>query len=157
MVVTGLLACLNGQLTFEKGLISTPSLPNGLIVLSPIQAFSDVASYGLYAVVFSFLLVTLFDTTGTVLGVSRQAGLLVDNKLPRAERALVADSAATLTVFGTSPTSAYIESASGVAAGGRTGVTAVVVALLFGIAAFLALWWVPYQGFLRLLLRRSSW
>ncbi|WP_322630257.1 NCS2 family permease [Brevibacillus borstelensis] len=138
MVVTGLLACLNGQLTFEKGLISTPSLPNGLIVLSPIQAFSDVASYGLYAVVFSFLLVTLFDTTGTVLGVSRQAGLLVDNKLPQAERALVADSAATLigSVFGTSPTSAYIESASGVAAGGRTGVTAVVVALLFGIAAF---------------------
>jgi AGZA family xanthine/uracil permease-like MFS transporter len=138
MIVTGAIACFTGQLSFDKGVVSVPSLPEGLIVANPIHAFSDVVQYGLYAVVFSFLLVTLFDTTGTVLGVSKQAGLLVDNKLPRAERALFADSVATLagSVFGTSPTSAYIESATGVAAGGRTGVTALVVAVLFGISAF---------------------
>ncbi|MFY0544696.1 NCS2 family permease [Brevibacillus sp. H7] len=138
MVVTGVIAYAAGQLSFEKGFVSTPSLPEGLLVANPVGAFSDVVQYGLYAVVFSFLLVTLFDTTGTVLGVSKQAGLLVDNKLPRAERALFADSLATLvgSMFGTSPTSAYIESASGVAAGGRTGLTAVVVAVMFGISAF---------------------
>jgi AGZA family xanthine/uracil permease-like MFS transporter len=138
MIVTGAIAYFTGQLSFDKGVVSVPSLPEGWIVANPIHAFSDVVHYGLYAVVFSFLLVTLFDTTGTVLGVSKQAGLLVDNKLPRAERALFADSVATLvgSVFGTSPTSAYIESASGVAAGGRTGVTALVVAVLFGISAF---------------------
>ncbi|MDA5108852.1 NCS2 family permease [Brevibacillus thermoruber] len=138
MVATGLIAYFTGQLSFEKGIVSVPTLPEGLIVSNPVQAFSDVGQYGLYAVVFSFLLVTLFDTTGTVLGVSKQAGLLVDNRLPRAERAMFADSVATLigSVFGTSPTSAYIESASGVAAGGRTGVTALVVAVLFGLSAF---------------------
>ncbi|UYZ13638.1 MULTISPECIES: NCS2 family permease [Brevibacillus] len=138
MVATGLIAYFTGQLSFEKGIVSVPTLPEGLIVSNPVQAFSDVVQYGLYAVVFSFLLVTLFDTTGTVLGVSKQAGLLVDNRLPRAERAMFADSVATLigSVFGTSPTSAYIESASGVAAGGRTGVTALVVAVLFGLSAF---------------------
>ncbi len=138
MVATGLIAYFTGQLSFEKGIVSVPTLPEGLIVSNPVQAFSDVVQYGLYTVVFSFLLVTLFDTTGTVLGVSKQAGLLVDNRLPRAERAMFADSVATLigSVFGTSPTSAYIESASGVAAGGRTGVTALVVAVLFGLSAF---------------------
>jgi adenine/guanine/hypoxanthine permease len=139
MVVTGIIAFATGQLTFDKGFFSVPEVPH-LLIWNPVDAVTDVAQYGLYAVVFSFLLVTLFDTTGTVLGVAKQAGLMEGNKLPRAERTILADSIATLigSMFGTSPTSAYIESASGVAAGGRTGVTAVVVAVLFAISAFFA-------------------
>jgi adenine/guanine/hypoxanthine permease len=94
--------------------------------------------YGLYAVIFSFLLVTIFDTTGTMVGVAEQAGLMKGKSMPRAREALLADSVATTVgaVFGTSPTSAYIESSSGVAAGGRTGLTSITVAGLFIIAAF---------------------
>jgi AGZA family xanthine/uracil permease-like MFS transporter len=139
MIVTGIIAFATGQLTFDKGFFSVPEVPH-LLIWNPVDAVMDVWHYGLYAVVFSFLLVTLFDTTGTVLGVAKQAGLMEGNKLPRAERTILADSIATLigSMFGTSPTSAYIESASGVAAGGRTGVTAVVVAVLFAISAFFA-------------------
>jgi AGZA family xanthine/uracil permease-like MFS transporter len=138
MILTGIIAYFTGQLSFTKGFMSLPSLPEKFIVLNPVTAFWDVVQYGLYAVVFSFLLVTIFDTTGTVIGVTRQAGLMKGNHLPRAERALIADAAGTLvgSVFGTTPTSAYIESSSGVAAGGRTGMTALVVAILFAVSAF---------------------
>jgi AGZA family xanthine/uracil permease-like MFS transporter len=138
MVATGIIAFCMGKLNFDKGFVSVPALPDKLVVYNPVDAFGDVVQFGLYAVVFSFLLVTLFDTTGTVLGVAKQAGLMKDDKLPRASRTLIADSVATLvgSVFGTSPTSAYIESASGVASGGRTGLTAVVVAVLFALSAF---------------------
>ncbi|WP_124728203.1 NCS2 family permease [Staphylospora marina] len=138
MIVTGMVAFFMGQLKFDQGIVAVPKLPDSLVVFNPIDAFSDVVQFGLYAVVFSFLLVTLFDTTGTVLGVAKQAGLMKDDKLPRAPRTLIADSVATLTgsMFGTSPTSAYIESASGVATGGRTGLTAVTVAVLFAVASF---------------------
>ncbi|WP_203364105.1 NCS2 family permease [Bacillus sp. REN10] len=138
MVITGTIAYFTGQLQFTNELLSVPSLPEGLIISNPITAFSDVFEHGLYAVVFSFLLVTLFDTTGTMIAVAQQAGLMKGNTMPRARQALLADSVAASAgaVFGTSPTSAYIESSTGVAAGGRTGLTAVVVALLFGISAF---------------------
>ncbi|MGA8944145.1 MAG: NCS2 family permease [Thermoactinomyces sp.] len=138
MLGTGLIAYFTGQLSFENGFVSVPVIPGQLVIDNPVHAFQAVFDYGLYAVVFSFLLVTLFDTTGTVLGVARQAGLMKGDQLPRGERALVADSVATLvgSLFGTSPTSAYIESSSGVAAGGRTGLTAVVVAILFVLSAF---------------------
>lgn len=138
MIITGTIAYFSGQLSFDKGFVAKPTLPEGLIVLNPINAFLDVIHYGLYAVVFSFLLVTIFDTTGTMVGVAEQAGLMKGNKLPRARQALLADSIATTVgaMFGTSPTSAYIESSSGVAAGGRTGLTSVTVAVLFIISAF---------------------
>jgi len=92
----------------------------------------------LYAVVFSFILVTIFDTTGTMIGVANQAGLMKNGKLPRARHALLSDSVATAigSMFGTSPTTAYIESSSGVAAGGRTGLTSLTVAILFILSAF---------------------
>ncbi|WP_309086769.1 NCS2 family permease [Domibacillus sp.] len=138
MVITGLVALFTGQLSFKEGFIGMPSMPDGLVALNPITALGDVVSYGLYAVVFSFLLVTLFDTTGTMVGVAQQAGLMKGNKMPRARQALLADSVATSigAMAGTSPTSAYIESSTGVAAGGRTGLTSVTVAVLFIIAAF---------------------
>lgn len=92
----------------------------------------------LWLVVFTFLFVDLFDTAGTLMAVAHQGGFLKDNKLPRVGRALAADSTATVVgaVLGTSTTTSYIESAAGVAAGGRTGFTAVVVAALFLLSLF---------------------
>lgn len=89
---------------------------------------------GLLGVIFVFFFVDLFDTTGTLVGVSHRAGLLdKDGKLPRLKRALMADSVAITAgaAMGTSSTTAYIESAAGTAVGGRTGLTALVVAILF--------------------------
>ena len=87
-------------------------------------------------VVLTFLFVDFFDTAGTLVAVANQAGLMKDNKLPRAGKALLADSLATVTgaVFGTSTTTSYIESSAGVAAGARTGFAAVVTGVLFLLA-----------------------
>jgi len=138
MFFTGTLAVFTKQLTFTEGFWEVPSLPEGILVWNPINAMSDVISHGLYGVVFAFLIVTLFDTTGTMIGVAKQAGLMRGNTLPRARHALLADSVATSVgaMFGTSPTTAYIESSSGVAVGGRTGLTTLTVAILFMVAAF---------------------
>ncbi|MBM6617033.1 NCS2 family permease [Bacillus suaedaesalsae] len=137
MIITGIIAYFSDLLKFKDGLMAKPAIPD-IIVMNPLTATGDVIQYGLYAVVFSFLLVTIFDTTGTMVGVAQQAGLMKGKKLPRARQALLADSVATSVgaVFGTSPTSAYIESSSGVAAGGRTGLTTLTVSILFILAAF---------------------
>ncbi|MDR7244687.1 MULTISPECIES: NCS2 family permease [Priestia] len=138
MIITGLIAFFRGQLSFDKGLFASPHLPDGLMISNPFAAFGDVIHHNLYTVVFSFLLVTIFDTTGTMVGVAQQAGLMKGNKMPRVRQALLADSFGTTigALFGTSPTTAYVESSSGVAAGGRTGLTGVTVAILFIVAAF---------------------
>lgn len=138
MVITGIIAFFTGQLSFKGGLVSLPSLPKGILIANPFAAFGDVVQHSLYAVVFSFILVTIFDTTGTLIGVANQAGLIKNGKLPRARQALLSDSVATLigSIFGTSPTTAFIESTSGVAAGGRTGLTSLTVSILFILAAF---------------------
>ncbi|MFC4075274.1 NCS2 family permease [Salinithrix halophila] len=93
---------------------------------------------GFFAIIFAFLFVDLFDTAGTLVGVSNQAGLLKNNKLPRAGRALTADSVATMSgaALGTSTVTSYIESTAGVASGGRTGMTAVTTGLLFLLSIF---------------------
>lgn len=96
---------------------------------------------GILHVVFVFLFIDLFDTVGTLVGLGQQAGFLTPaGDLPRAQRALLADSIATTAgaVLGTSTVTSYIESATGVAEGGRTGLTAVVVGVLFLAAAFLS-------------------
>lgn len=106
------------------------------------QAFmfdwSTVDIWTLVIVILTFLFVDFFDTAGTLYAVANQAGFVKDNKLPRAGKALLADSTATSigAVLGTSTTTAYIESSSGVAAGGRTGFTSVVTAGLFLVALF---------------------
>lgn len=84
-------------------------------------------------IIFTLLLVTLFDTAGTMLGIGRQAGLIKDGQFPNLKSALLADSVASFVgaFFGTSPTSAYVESGTGVSAGGRTGFASVVTAALF--------------------------
>ena len=88
---------------------------------------------GILNVVLVFFLVELFDATGTLMGVAKRAGLLVEGKMNRLNRALLADSGAIFagSLLGTSSTTAYIESAAGVQAGGRTGLTALTVAVLF--------------------------
>ncbi|MEK5037021.1 NCS2 family permease [Sporosarcina sp. FSL K6-3457] len=89
-------------------------------------------------IVITFLFVDFFDTAGTLVAVANQAGLMKDDKLPRAGKALLADSLATVTgaVFGTSTTTSYIESSAGVAAGARTGFASIVTGLLFLLALF---------------------
>jgi adenine/guanine/hypoxanthine permease len=138
MIFTSIVALITGELKFKHGFVSLPSLPEGLVITNPFHAFGQVIEHSLYSVVFSFLLVTIFDTTGTMVGVAQQAGLMKGNSMPRAGRALFSDSLATTigSIFGTSPTTAFIESTSGVAAGGRTGLTSLTVALLFIISAF---------------------
>lgn len=94
---------------------------------------------GVFDVVFVFLFVDLFDSIGSLMGLGRQAGYLsADGKMPRVNRALFSDAIATIagSIFGTSTVVTYIESATGVSEGGRTGLTAVVVAALFMLAAF---------------------
>lgn len=96
---------------------------------------------GLLDIVFVFLFVDMFDTIGSLMGLGQQAGYLtVEGKLPRVNRALLADAIATIagSLFGTSTVVTYIESATGVSEGGRTGLTAVVVAFLFLLATFFA-------------------
>jgi AGZA family xanthine/uracil permease-like MFS transporter len=114
---------------------------------SPVFAKLDFA--GLFAlpvatlliVLFSFFIVAFFDTAGTLVGIAHRAGMLdKDGRLPRLSRALLADSSAMSlgAVFGTSTTTSYIESAAGIKAGGRTGLTAAVVGVLFLLALFFA-------------------
>lgn len=138
MIVTGVIAYFTGALNFTTGVISMPSFEHGLAVVNPLSAIGDVIQYGLYSVVFSFLIVTLFDTTGTMIGVAQQAGLMKGKKFPKVRQALLADSIGTTVgaMFGTSPTSAYIESSSGVASGGRTGLTTLTVSGLFLLVLF---------------------
>jgi adenine/guanine/hypoxanthine permease len=138
MIATGIIAFFTGQLTFTGTFLQVPSLPEGIIIWNPIEALQLVIQFGLYGVVFSFLLVTLFDTTGTMIGVAKQAGLMKGNTMPRVRQALLADSVAASAgaMVGTSPTTAYVESSAGVAAGGRTGLTTLTVAILFMVAAF---------------------
>ena len=97
-------------------------------------------SVGLINVVLVFFLVELFDATGTLMGVAKRAGLLVPGKMERLNKSLLADSGAIFAgaLLGTSSTTAYVESASGVQAGGRTGLTALTVAVLFLACLFIA-------------------
>lgn len=123
-----------------------PDFSNGLSVpsISPILFkfdFSMLFTGEFFAIVFAFLFVDLFDTLGTLIGVSSKANMLDKNgKLPKVKGALLADAVATTVgaCLGTSTTTTYVESASGVSEGGRTGLTALVVAGLFAISLFLS-------------------
>lgn len=121
-----------------------PDFSDGLSVpsIAPIFAkldFSGIFSVEFIVIVVSFLFVDMFDTIGTLVGVSSKANILdEDGKLPRIKGALMADAVATTAgaVMGASTITTYVESAVGVAEGGRTGLTAVITAILFGAALF---------------------
>jgi AGZA family xanthine/uracil permease-like MFS transporter len=124
-----------GLATFGGVVALPPSLAPTMFQLD----FSRAAELTFLIAVFSLLFVDLFDTAGTLIGVSHRAGFLdKQGKLPRMKQALIADSTATVvgSLLGTSNTTSYIESAAGVDSGGRTGLTAVVVAILFLLALF---------------------
>lgn len=131
-------------LGFITGLIKMPTqVVAGAPSLAPtfmqgVKHISDINTVQLWVVVLTFLLVTFFDTAGTLVGLAQQAGFMKDNKMPRVGKALVADSTAMLagSVLGTSPVGAYVESSAGIAVGGRSGLTAVTTGLLFIVGIF---------------------
>lgn len=121
---------------FSNG-ISIPSLAPTFMKMD----FSRVISLDFVVVMFAFLFVDMFDTLGTLIGVASKANMLDDQgRLPRIRGALLSDSVGTAVgaVLGTSTTTTFVESASGVAEGGRTGLTAVVAAILFALSLFLS-------------------
>ena len=125
------------------GLVELPaqwvSTPPSIMPLVGKLDFSLIASPDFWVVVFTFFFVDFFDTLGTLVGVCNRSGLLDENgHLPRAKGALMADALATMTgaAMGTSTVTSYVESTSGVAQGGRTGLTALTTAALFVAAIF---------------------
>jgi AGZA family xanthine/uracil permease-like MFS transporter len=136
IIAVTVLSFFFGGNTFAGLVSAPPSIAPTLLQLDVRGALS----MGVLNVVLVFFLVELFDATGTLMGVARRAGLLVEGKMERLNKALLADSVAIVagSALGTSSTTAYIESAAGVQAGGRTGLTALVVALLFLACLFIA-------------------
>lgn len=129
---------INGVTPAFDGLIAMPQMADWSEVLFQLDIQSAL-SLGMVGVILSFLFVDMFDTAGTLVGVSQQAGYLDENgDLPKASRALLADAIGTTggALFGTSTVTTYVESAAGVGDGGRTGLTGVVVSALFLLALF---------------------
>lgn len=134
LAVTGL-GLVFGDVQWHGIMSTPPSIAPTFLQLD----FSAIFEVGMISVVFAFLFVDLFDTAGTLVGVAQKADLIgKDGKIPRLNKALLADSTATSVgaLLGTSNTTSYIESVAGVAVGGRTGLTAVVVGILFLLALF---------------------
>ena len=145
----GIVCQLTGlyQINPEAGFYSLlPDFSNGISIpsLAPTfmkMDFSRVASLDFLVVMFAFLFVDMFDTLGTLIGVASKANMLdAQGRLPRIRGALLSDSVGTAVgaVLGTSTTTTFVESASGVAEGGRTGLPAVVAAILFALSLFLS-------------------
>ncbi len=139
MLVTALLAWLTGAAPWPQGFFEIPKVPTSLVG----QAFSGVGALwrvnflDAASVVFVLLFVDLFDTVGTLAGLGARAGYITEEgSFPGAQKAMMADAVGTTAgaVMGTSTVTTYIESAAGMAAGGRSGFTAIVVALLFCVS-----------------------
>ena len=137
IVVTTLLGWMLGDVHYN-GIVSSP--PSVSSVVGHVDLAGSL-NLGLAGVIFSFMLVNLFDSSGTLIGVTDKAGLADEKgKFPRMKQALFVDSISSVTgsFIGTSSVTAYIESSSGVSVGGRTGLTAVVVGILFLLVIFLS-------------------
>ena len=135
MVLAALFGVATGQIALPTKIISVaPSIAPtfGQAVFH----VKDINSLQMWVVVLTFLLVTFFDTAGTLIGLAQQAGFMKNNKMPRVGKALASDSTAMMagSVLGTSPVGAFVESSAGIAVGGRTGLTAVFVAIFFLIS-----------------------
>jgi AGZA family xanthine/uracil permease-like MFS transporter len=129
IIAVTVLSFFFGGNTFHGVFSAPPSIAPTFLQLDIRSALSG----GILNVILVFFLVELFDATGTLMGVARRAGLLVPGKMDRLNKSLLADSGAIFagSLLGTSSTTAYVESAAGVQAGGRTGLTALTVAALF--------------------------
>lgn len=135
ILLVALISLLTGHTEFTGIISAPPPIAPTLMQLDIAGAF-DVA---MISVIFAFLFVDLFDTAGTLIATTSQAGLIgKDGKIPNMGKALLADSSATVagTLLGTSSTTSFIESVSGIAAGGRTGLMAVTVGVLFLLSIF---------------------
>ncbi|MDI6545213.1 NCS2 family permease [Leuconostoc suionicum] len=132
MILTSLAGILTGLIKLPSAIISpAPSLASTFG--AGVMHVGDINSLQLVTVVITFLIVTFFDTAGTMIGLATQAGFMKNNEMPRAGRALMADAVGMTVgaVIGTSPTSAYVESSSGIAVGGRSGLTSVFTGIFF--------------------------
>lgn len=141
ILITGIIGMITGVVPKPTGLVGpVPSIePTFGAALEPIfNSPGEVFTLQMLVVILTFLFVDFFDTAGTLVGVAQQAGLMKGNTLPRAGKALLADSSATVVgaVLGTSTTTAYVESSAGVAAGARTGFANIVTAILFLLSLF---------------------
>lgn len=137
MIITAIVGIIFGEIDLPTAVFS--SVPS----LAPTfgKAFlniGDIFTWQMAGVILTFLFVDFFDTAGTLVAVANKAGLMKDNELPRAGKALLADSTATVAgaALGTSTVTSFVESATGVGAGGRTGLTSVFTALFFALALF---------------------
>ncbi|WP_018922803.1 NCS2 family permease [Salsuginibacillus kocurii] len=142
MVLTSIAGMVVGLIDLPNQIVgAVPSLAPtfGVAVTSMFEVeWTSALLVQMLIVILTFLFVDFFDTAGTLYAVANQAGFVKNNKLPRAGKALMADSTATSVgaLLGTSTTTAYIESASGVAAGGRTGFASIITAGLFLLSTF---------------------
>lgn len=134
LLVSSVAAWATGLTTFQGVASIPPSLTPTLFQLDIVGAFHP----DMVAIIFVFFFLALFDSVGTLVGVAEQAGLMRNGVLPRARGALLADAVGTMVGagLGTSTVTAYVESSTGVAAGGRTGLTAIVIAGFFFLALF---------------------
>ncbi|ADU65893.1 NCS2 family permease [Desulfurispirillum indicum] len=138
ILASTLLAIMTGVSNAPTAVFGVPTLSDVSMTFFQMDIKAAI-TIGLLEIIFVFLFVDIFDSIGTMTGLSKQAGYLDANgKLPRADKALMADGVGTTVgaCLGTSTVTAYIESASGIAEGGRTGLTAVVVGVLFLLALF---------------------
>ena len=132
MVLTAIVGIISGLIDLPTHIVSAaPSLAPTFG--ESISHITDINTFQLWTVVLTFLIVTFFDTAGTMIGLATQAGFMKDVKMPRAGRALMADAVGMTAgaILGTSPTSAYVESSSGMAVGGRSGLTSITTGILF--------------------------
>jgi AGZA family xanthine/uracil permease-like MFS transporter len=131
---TTMIGVFIGQIPYTGIISSPPSLEPTIFKLDIVGALQ----FDLIVIIFTFLILDLFDTIGTLIGVASEAGLLRDGKLPRAKNALLSDAIGTVigSIFGTSTVTSYVESAAGVASGARTGLANVFTAMLFIVALF---------------------
>jgi AGZA family xanthine/uracil permease-like MFS transporter len=157
LIITGVLLAKNVKGALLIGILVTTAIgfPMGITTISegfkvvsapPSMAetfmkfeFTEIFTFDMFVVLFTFLMVDMFDTVGTLIGVSTKAGLLTeDGKVPNAKQALLADAIGTTlgAMFGTSTVTTYVESSAGVAEGGRTGLTSLATAAMFAIALF---------------------
>ncbi|WP_057811330.1 NCS2 family permease [Furfurilactobacillus siliginis] len=137
MLATSVLGLLTGLIALPHQLLApAPSLAPTFGV--GIKHIGDINSVQMWVVVLTFLLVTFFDTAGTLVGLAQQAGFMKNNEMPRVGKALMSDSTAMLagSVLGTSPVGAYVESSAGIAVGGRTGLTAITTGVMFVLGMF---------------------
>ncbi|HCC66090.1 MAG TPA: guanine permease [Moraxella sp.] len=137
ILIVTVISLLAGE-THYSGIVSMPPSIAPTFMQLDIAGALDVS---MVSVIFAFLFVVLFDTSGTLIGVTKKAGLMsADGQIPNLGKALFADSTAAVagSLLGTSSVTSYVESTAGVAAGGRTGLTAIVVGVLFLLALFFA-------------------